>query len=68
MPSLCHRAMGNRDGAVREYRALVAGKPLDQADSNYRLALAYKAAGKPENLQKSGEKVAPEKVVEWLLR
>lgn len=29
---------------------------------------AYKAAGKPDQLQKSPDKVAPEKVVEWLLR
>lgn len=41
--------LGNRDGAVREYQALVAGKPIDQADSNYRLALAYNAAGRKDD-------------------
>ncbi len=40
---------GNPAAAVREYQVLVAGKPLDQADSNYRLALAFKAAGRKDD-------------------
>lgn len=45
--------LGNKDGAVREYQALVAGKPLDQADSNYRLALAYKVAGRKDDAREA---------------
>jgi tetratricopeptide (TPR) repeat protein len=41
--------LGNHDGAIREWRAVLAAKPLDAADANYKLALAYKAAGKKDD-------------------
>ncbi|NUN03574.1 MAG: tetratricopeptide repeat protein, partial [Bryobacteraceae bacterium] len=37
---------GNLDGAIREYRAVVAMKPQDAAGSHYNLARAYRAANK----------------------
>ncbi len=40
--------LGKPEGAIREYQAVLAAKPLEQADVNYRLALAYKASGKKE--------------------
>jgi tetratricopeptide (TPR) repeat protein len=40
--------MGNHQNAIREYRAVVAAKPLDIADAQYRLALAYKGVGKKQ--------------------
>jgi tetratricopeptide (TPR) repeat protein len=40
--------LGNRDGAIRELQAVIAMKPLDLADANYKLAMAYKAAGKKD--------------------
>ncbi len=42
-------AQGDLDGAVREFRAVIAEKPLDQAGSHFNLARAYKA------LQKAGD-------------
>jgi len=41
--------LGEVDGAVREYRAVVAMNPLDQAASQYDLAKAYRAAGRYED-------------------
>jgi tetratricopeptide (TPR) repeat protein len=38
-------AQGNSAGAVREYTAVLALKPLDQASAEYDLARAYLAAG-----------------------
>jgi len=39
---------GDAQGAVREFRALVAMKPLDQAASYFNLARAYRSAGQRE--------------------
>jgi tetratricopeptide (TPR) repeat protein len=39
---------GDAQGAVREFRALVAMKPLDQAASYFSLARAYRSAGQRE--------------------
>ncbi len=39
---------GDAQGAVREFRALVAMKPLDQAASFFNLARAYNSAGRQE--------------------
>ncbi|MCC7174281.1 MAG: tetratricopeptide repeat protein [Bryobacterales bacterium] len=41
-------AAGDPAGAVREFQALVAMKPLDQAASYFSLARAYRSAGRPE--------------------
>ena len=38
--------LGNKAGAVREFEALVAMKPLDQAGARYALARAYKTANR----------------------
>jgi tetratricopeptide (TPR) repeat protein len=40
--------LGNLDGAIREYRAVIAMNPLDQAASQFNLAKAYRAAGRLE--------------------
>jgi predicted Zn-dependent protease len=37
-------AQGNASEAVREFRAALAMKPLDQAASHYNLAKAYRTA------------------------
>jgi tetratricopeptide (TPR) repeat protein len=42
-------ALGNTDGAVREYAAVLTLKPLDQAASHYNLARAYRAASRRDN-------------------
>ncbi len=42
-------AQGDLDGAVREFRAVIAEKPLDQAGSHFNLARAYKAQRKPDD-------------------
>jgi tetratricopeptide (TPR) repeat protein len=39
---------GNIEGAIREYRAVVALHPLDQAASQYNLAKAYRSANRGE--------------------
>jgi tetratricopeptide (TPR) repeat protein len=39
---------GDAKGAVREYQALVAMHPIDEAGSHYNLAKAYKAAGRKD--------------------
>jgi tetratricopeptide (TPR) repeat protein len=39
--------LGDLDGAIREYGAVVALSPIDQAASQFNLAKAYKAAEKP---------------------
>ena len=41
-------AQNNTTGAIREYRAVLAGKPLDQAGTHFNLAKAYHAARKDE--------------------
>ncbi len=41
--------LGKNDAAIREYRAVIAAKPIDVADANYRLALAYKGAGRKDD-------------------
>ena len=38
--------LGNPNGAVREYQAVLAGKPLDPANAHYGLAVAYKSLNK----------------------
>ncbi len=40
--------LGNLAGAIREYQAVVAMNPLDQAASEFNLAKAYRAAGRHE--------------------
>ena len=39
-------AQGNNAGAVREYQAVVAMKPLDVASAEFDLARAYYAGGR----------------------
>ncbi|MGI8988415.1 MAG: tetratricopeptide repeat protein [Bryobacteraceae bacterium] len=41
-------ALNNDDGAIREYRAALAMKPLDQAGNHFNLAKAYHAAKKDD--------------------
>ncbi len=41
-------AQGNTAGAIREYAAVVALKPLDQAAARFNLARAYRAAANPD--------------------
>jgi tetratricopeptide (TPR) repeat protein len=41
-------AQNNLSGAIREYQALLALKPLDQAGSHYQLADAYRRANRVE--------------------
>jgi Flp pilus assembly protein TadD len=55
-----HRRLGDLlyaqkqyDGAIREYGAVVASKPLDMAGSQFHLAQAYLAAGKKDKAQES---------------
>jgi tetratricopeptide (TPR) repeat protein len=40
---------GNAAGAIREYKAVVAGKPLDPAAAHFNLARAYRRADRPDN-------------------
>lgn len=42
-------AQGNLDGAIREYGAVLAGKPIDRAASHFNLAKAYRTANKTED-------------------
>ena len=42
-------AQNNVPGAIREYQAVLALKPLDQASSHYQLAKAYRAASRTED-------------------
>ena len=37
-----HAALGNKRHAIREYRAMVASKPVDVAGAQFRLAKAYR--------------------------
>ncbi len=39
----------NIDGAIREYQAVLAGKPIDPASAHFNLAKAYRRAGRSEN-------------------
>ena len=55
-----HRKLGDLlyaqkqyDGAIREYSAVVASKPLDIAGSQFHLAQAYLAAGQKDKAQES---------------
>ncbi len=41
------------DGAIREYRAVVASAPLDKAGAQYKLAQAYLAAGQRDKAEES---------------
>src|SRR5579862_1404668 len=38
---------GNREGAIREFTAALASKPIDLAASHYNLARAYRSADRP---------------------
>lgn len=40
--------LGNLEAAIREYQAVLAMNPLDQAASQFNLAKAYRAAGRHE--------------------
>ncbi len=40
-------AQKNSDRSVREFQAVLAGKPIDEAGAHFHLAQAYKLAGKP---------------------
>jgi tetratricopeptide (TPR) repeat protein len=46
-------AQGNYPGAVREYTAVLALKPLDKASAEFELAQAYFAAGQKEKAEES---------------
>jgi cellulose synthase operon protein C len=46
-------AQGNSAGAVREFQAVVALKPLDKASAQYDLAKAYMAAGDKAKAEES---------------
>ena len=55
MDAAAHRSLGglwlvqgNVKGAIREYQAVLAGNPLDQAQAHYDLAKAYRANRQPE--------------------
>lgn len=55
-----HRRLGNLlyglkhyDGAIREYKALVASQPVDKAGAEFDLAQAYLAAGQKEKAEDS---------------
>jgi tetratricopeptide (TPR) repeat protein len=39
-------AQNNIDGAIREYQAVIAGKPLDIAAAHFNLAKAYRSANR----------------------
>ena len=41
-------AQSNADGAIREYQAVLAAKPLDPAASHFNLAQAYRRANRPD--------------------
>jgi cellulose synthase operon protein C len=54
--------LGNASGAVREYQAVLAGKPLDPASAHFGLARAYVAANRPKDAREeviSALEVAP---------
>ena len=46
-------AQGNYSGAVREYTAVVALKPLDKASAQFNLAQAYFAAGEKDKAEEN---------------
>jgi Flp pilus assembly protein TadD len=46
-------AQGNSAGAVREYTAVLALKPLDKASAQFELAQAYFAAGEKDKAEES---------------
>jgi len=43
-----YATLGNKQGALTEFHALVAMKPIDMAGAHYRLATAYKATNQPQ--------------------
>jgi tetratricopeptide (TPR) repeat protein len=54
---------GNAPGAVREFQALIAMHPIDQAGSHYNLARAFKADGQKDKAREeavSALEVAPD--------
>jgi Flp pilus assembly protein TadD len=56
-------AQGNNAGALREYEAVVAMKPLDKAQAEYDVAKAYLASGdkaKAEDSVLSSLEAAPD--------
>jgi hypothetical protein len=55
-----HRRLGDLlyaqkqyDGAIREYNAVIASKPMDKADAEFNLAQAYFAAGQKDKAEDS---------------
>jgi len=42
-------AMDNMDGAIREYSAVLAAKPVDPAAAHFNLAKAYRRANRPDS-------------------
>ncbi len=46
-------AQSKYDGAIREYRAVVASNPLDKAGAQYNLAQAYYAAGQKDKAEEN---------------
>ncbi len=48
-------AQGNATGAIREFAAVVAAKPLDQATAHYDLARAYHAAKQDDKAREQVE-------------
>ena len=48
-----HEELGDVTGAVRERRAILALEPADLAGAYYNLALAYVAAGNPQQARRS---------------
>jgi tetratricopeptide (TPR) repeat protein len=42
-------AQNNLDGAIREYQAVLACKPIDPATSHFNLAKAYRRANRPDS-------------------
>jgi len=42
-------SLGNTDGAIREYHAVLAKSPTDPAASHFSLAKAYRAANRPDD-------------------
>ena len=44
-------ATGNTNGAIMEYQAVVAGKPLDVAASHFKLAQALRSANRIDDVK-----------------
>ena len=41
--------LGNAHGAIREFQAVLAGKPIDQAGAHYQLARAFQGANRTDD-------------------